>query len=140
MHQILGFDLLKHSRRYQLIDTHDRHHWYLCTAPRKRFIFLSVSNGPTSILLDISITLRKWHKTTFVGYFWKMINTCEKCFWDSQICCGIDTFLRFVRDVLKTYTKSIFLEMFLRGLWNVSLNWDLSETSHAGWDNNLPKL
>ena len=48
----------------------------------KTFHFLSVSDGPTSILSDIVITLRKSHEIIFVTYFWKTKNTCERCFWD----------------------------------------------------------
>ena len=48
----------------------------------KTFHFLSVSDGPTSILSDIVISLRKLHEIIFVTYFWKTKNTCERCFWD----------------------------------------------------------
>ena len=52
------------------------------------FHFLSVSHGPTSILSDILITLRKSHVTIFVGHFWKITNTCERCFWDVLVTSG----------------------------------------------------
>ena len=52
------------------------------------FHFLSVSHGPTSILSDILITIRKSHATIFVGHFWKITNTCERCFWDVLVTSG----------------------------------------------------
>ena len=52
------------------------------------FHFLSVSHGPTSILSDILITLRKSHVTIFLGHFWKITNTCERCFWDVLVTSG----------------------------------------------------
>ena len=80
----------------------------------KTIHFLSVSDGPTSILLDIVITLRKSHEIIFVTYFRKTKNTCERCFW----------------DVSETsQKKDIFLEMLLRGPWDISLNGDLVEIS-----------
>ena len=49
---------------------------------QKNFHFLTVSNGPISILSDIVITLRKSHETISVGYFWKITNACKRYFWD----------------------------------------------------------
>ena len=48
----------------------------------KTFPFLSVFDGPTSILSDIVINLRKSHEIIFVTYFWKNKSTCKRCFWD----------------------------------------------------------
>ena len=47
---------------------------------QKMLHFLSVSDGPTSTLSSILITLRKSYELVSVGYFWKMTNTCERCF------------------------------------------------------------
>ena len=116
-------------------------HW-----PQKKFHFFSVSNGPTSILSDIVITLWKSHEIIFVGYFWKITNTCERCFWDvsetsqdilfetcsrrlkdvTQNTSFFEMLLRRLKDVKK---KNISFEMFLRSLWNISFNGDLIETS-----------
>ena len=84
---------------------------------QKTFNFFSVSNGGTSIVSDIVIPLRISHKTIFVGYFWKITNTCERCFWDvtetsPKIHLFWDMlktfFSRYVLDVLKTSQKSHF--------------------------------
>ena len=47
---------------------------------QKMLHFLSVSNGPTSTLSSIVITLRKSYEIVSVRYFWKIANTCERCF------------------------------------------------------------
>ena len=106
-------DLPKLSRRYQptgqtwSISMHCSH---------KTFHFLSVSDGPTSILSDIVITLRKSHEIIFVTYFWKTKNTCERCFW----------------DVSETSRKRHLFEICLRRLKDVTqhLFWDVFETSY----------
>ena len=96
------------------------------------FHFLSVSDGPTSILWDIVIVLRKSHEIVFVTHFWKTKHTCERCFWDvlktslkKKKDIFFDMYLRYLKDV----TKKTSFEMFLRGLWNISLNGDLIEIS-----------
>ena len=93
---------------------------------------MSVSDGPTSILWDIVIVLRKSHEIVFVTYFWKTKHTCERCFWDvlktslkKKKDIFFDMYLRYLKDV----TKKTSFEMFLRGLWNISLNGDLIEIS-----------
>ena len=53
------------------------------------FDFLSVSNGPTSILSDIVITLWKSHETIFVGFFKKNHKYLR------------EMFLRRLRDVME---------------------------------------
>ena len=111
---------------------------------QKKFNFLSASNGPTSILSDISITLRKSYETIFVGIFEKPQDLAWDIFETSWRRHGIDIFFeicwRRLRDIthktsflrciwvaLKMSQKSSF-EMFLRGLWDVSLNGDLIES------------
>ena len=85
---------------------------------QKTFHFLSVSNDPTSILSNILVTLRKSHETIFVGNFWNITNTCERYFWDvSEM--SRKTFLKYVRDILKTSHKTSFLRCF----------WDVIEAS-----------
>ena len=97
---------------------------------QKTFHFLSVSNGPTSILSDIVITLQESHKTIFAGYFWKLQVIARDAFETSQRCHKIDiffevcsrrfrdvtqktSFLRYVRDVLKTSQKRhLFWDVF----------------------------
>ena len=43
---------------------------------QKKFHFLSAFNFPRFILSDISIFLA--HETIFVGYFWKVTDTCKR--------------------------------------------------------------
>ena len=99
----------------------------------KTFQFLSVSEGPTSILSDIAITLRKSHEITFVTYFWKTKNTCERCFETSQRRHGKDIFFEICSRRLKDVTQKT---SFLRCFWDVlktsqkrHLFWDVSERS-----------
>ena len=51
---------------------------------QKTLHFLTVSSGPTSVLSDILITLRKPHEIIFVGRIYNLwfLMTCELCFWD----------------------------------------------------------
>ena len=126
----------------------------------KTFHFLSVSDGPTSILSDIVITLRKSHEVNFVTYFLKTKNACERCFWDAQSRLGKDiffeicprrlkdvtqktSFLRCFWDVLKTSQKRHLFwdvsEMSLRYLSQWRSDWHLSETSHVGWERSFTR-
>ena len=93
---------------------------------QKMFHFLSVSNGPTSISSDVSITLRKSQENIFVGYFRKITYTCERYFWDAsetsqnshfEICSRRlkdltwkTTFWRCFRDILKMPQKRHLFE------------------------------
>ena len=94
------------------------------------FHFLSVYNGPTSILSDISITLRKLHEFIFEGYFWKVQilarDTFETCRRRHRIDIFFEMLLRRLKDVTK---KVISFYLFLRGFWDVCLNGDLIEIS-----------
>ena len=86
------------------------------------FHFLSVSNGLTSILSDIVITLWKSRETIFVGFSEKSQILARDVFETSQRRHGKDiffeiysrrlrdvtekvSFLRYTRDVLKTSQK-----------------------------------
>ena len=66
---------------------------------QKTFPFLSVSNGPTPTLSNISVTLRKSHETIFVGYFWIITNTCKRCFWGVS---EMSQYRHLSRDVFET--------------------------------------
>ena len=122
---------------------------------QKTFHFLSVSNGPTSFLSDIVISQWKSYEIAFVGYFWKIINIWGRCFSDGsktsrkrrffEICSRRlkdviqkTSFLRCFWDVLKTSQKRhLFWDVSkrsLRCLFQWRSDWDLSETSHAGWE------
>ena len=121
-------------------------HWYsrqtwllsmLCS--QKMFHFLSVSDGPVSILPNMPITLRKRffrmvfsksHKYLREIFYRRHRDVMEKTF-----------FLRCIWDVLKTSQKrSIFWDVSRRSLrcqrclsqWRS--DWDLSETSNSGWE------
>ena len=114
---------------------------------QKTVHFLSVSNGPTSISSDIVISLRKSNEIIFVGNFWKITNTCKRCFWDVS---GKSRNRRLFWDMLETssrhYTKHIFFEMFLRCFflktWQRKRSflrsiWDVLKTSQKSrlfWD------
>ena len=119
------------------------------------FRFLNVSNGPTSILPNISVTLRKSHKTILWGIFEKSQIPARDVFETSQRCHGKDiffeiclrrlkdviqntSFLRCIWDVLKTSQKSCLFwdvsERSLRCLFQWKSDSDLSETSQLGWD------
>ena len=79
------------------------------------FHFLSVSNGPTPILSDVEILLRKSHKIIFVGYFWKITNTCERCFEDvSETSRERHLFWDMLEMSSRHHTKDIIFEKFLR--------------------------
>ena len=148
-------DLPKLSCRYQPTEQT----WLISIYhSRETFRFLSAPYGPTSILSDIVMTLRKSHKIIFVTYFWKTKNTCERCFWDvsqtsrkrhlfwDMLETLIDvtqkaSFLRCFWDVLKMSKKRhLFWDVSERSLRYMSQwrsDWGLSETSHAGWDSFL---
>ena len=57
-------------------------------------------------------------KTSFLRCFWDVLMTSEK----RDL---FDMYLRYLKDV----TKKTSFEMFLKGLWNISLNGDLIEIS-----------
>ena len=122
---------------------------------QKTFRFLSVSNGPTSILSNISVTLQRSHETILWGIFEKSQILARDVSETSQRCHGKDmffeissrrprgviqktSFLRCFWDVLKTSQKSCLFwdisEKSQRCLSQWRSDWDLSETSHAGWD------
>ena len=91
---------------------------------QKTFHFLSVFKDPTSNLSSILVISRKSHEIIFVGYFWKITNTCKRCFWDVSemsrnrhlVWDMFETsFLMFLRR-LKDVTKKT---SFLRCLWDV---------------------
>ena len=114
------------------------------------FHFLNVSNGPTSILPNISVTLRKSHKTILWGIFEKSQIPARDVFETSQRCHRKDiffeiclrrlkdiiqktSFLRWFWDVLQTSQKKT---SFLRCIWDAlktsqesRLFWDVSERS-----------
>ena len=117
------------------------------------FHFLNVFNGATSILSNISVTLRKSHKNVLWGLFGKLQIRARDVFETSQRYHGKDvffemflrrlidvtekpSFLRCIWDVLKTSQKSRLFwdvsERSLRGLFEWRPDWNLSETSHAG--------
>ena len=77
---------------------------------QETFHFLSVSNGPTSMLSDIVITLRKSYEIIFERYSWKTSNTCERCFW------GVTektSFLRYTQHVSKiSHKRRLLCEIF----------------------------
>ena len=79
-------------------------------------------------------------KTSFLRHVWDVLKTSYKrrLFWDaSETSCRRrkkdmyikKDFLICIWDVLKTSQKVVSFEMFLRGLRDVSLNWDLFEIS-----------
>ena len=84
---------------------------------QKTIHFVSVSNGPRSILLDIMITLRKSYLRIFLinhKYLQEMFlrrlrQVTEKT-----------SFLRYARDVLKMSHKRHLFEMFLRRLTDIA--------------------
>ena len=145
-------ELPKFSRRYQptgqtwLISMHCSH---------KTFHLLSVSDGPTFILSDIVITQQKSHEIIFCDIFLKNPKILGRDFFEtSQRCHEKDIFfeicfsrlkdvtqktssLRCFWDVLKTLQKRHPFwdgsERSLRYLSHWRSDWDLSETSHAGW-------
>ena len=97
------------------------------------FHFWSVSNVSTSILSDISITLRKTHEAIFVGYFWKITNTCERYFGDiSEMSRNRHLFWDMLEMSWRRHTK----EMCWRRLKDVTKKssllrwfWEVSEMS-----------
>ena len=129
-------------------------HW-----SQKAFHFLSVSNGATSILSDIVITLRSHiyfirycnnpteiTQNHFCGVFLKNHKYLREMFLRrhrdvtgkaSFLSTEKTSFLRCFWDVLKTSQKSHLFwdvsERSLRCLSQWRSAWDLSETSHVGW-------
>ena len=121
----------------------------------KTFHFLSVFDSPTSILSDIVMTLRKSHEIIFVQHIFDKPKILPRdVFETSQRRHGKDiffeicsrrlkdvtqktSFLRCFWDVLKTSQKRhLFWDVSERSLRYLSQwrsDWDLSETSHAGW-------
>ena len=97
----------------------------------KTFHFLSVSDSPTSILSDVVMTLRKSHEIIFVWcIFEKLKILARDDFETSQRRHGKDIFFETYLWRLKDITKkNTFFEMFLGGLWDISLNGDLIEIS-----------
>ena len=109
------------------------------------FHFLNVSNGPTSILPNISVNLRKSHKTILWAIFEKFQIPARDVFETSQRCHRKDIFfeicLRRLKDVIQ---KKVFFDMFLRRLTDVTKKtsfwrciWDVlktSQKSHLFWD------
>ena len=120
----MGFDDRWPAKTLTQISTH----WYSwqiwlmsMDCSQKTFNFLSVSNGPTSILSDIIIILRKLHEIIFVGYFWKITNTCKRWFWDvSETSQKIHLFWDMLETSERRHTKDIFFEMFLRRLKDIT--------------------
>ena len=120
-------------------------HW-----SQKTFHFLSVSNGPTSILSDIVITLRShiyfirycnnptgyYTKPFLWGIFEKSQIPARDVFETSQ--------RRHRKGIFFEYRKDIFFEMFLRRLKDVTKKtsflrcvWNVlktSQKSHLFWD------
>ena len=114
----------QNSSRYHSTDI-----WLIATgSSQKTLHLLSVSNGPTSVLSDISITLRKSHGTIFVGYLAKWLSVClwTKWLWfwvqlqllKVQISCllwarssltfrqpqSVDSTLKRIWDMIRTYS------------------------------------
>ena len=115
-------------------------HWYSWQTwlisihcSQKTFHFLSVSNAPTYILSNIVITLRKSHEITFVGYFRKTRNACERCFGDvSETSQKIHLFWDMLEASSRRHTNDIIFEVFLRRLNDITKKtsfWDVFETS-----------
>ena len=116
---------------------------------QKTLHFLTVSSGPTSVLSDILITLRKPHEIILWDAFFIIYDfwwRASYVFETSQRRHGKDiffemflrrlkgvtkktSFLRCIWDVSRTSQKVISFEMFARGHWDVSLNGDLIEIS-----------
>ena len=106
--------------------------------------FLSVSNGYTSILSDILITLQKSRETIFSWVFLKITNTCKRCFWDvSEMSRNTHLFWN-IKTTYRRHTKGIFFEMFLGRLKDVTKKtsflkciWGVLKTSricHIFWN------
>ena len=141
IHLLLGFD----DRWLAKTLTQTSAHWYswqtcliVMHCSQKTFHLLSVSNGPASILSNISVNLRKSLESIFVGYFWKITNICERRFWDvsemsrnrhlSEICSRHlkdvtqkASILRCFWDVLKTSQKRHLFEIYLVFLFEMNL-------------------
>ena len=98
---------------------------------QKTFHFLSVSNGPTSILSDIVITLWKSHEIIFVGYFWKPKILARDVFETSQRRREKDIFFEICLRRLKDVTQKTF---FLSCIWDVLKTLQIS---HLFWDHQL---
>ena len=79
----------------------------------KTFHFLSVSNGPTSILTDISVILWKSHETILCCIFEKLRTLRRYVFETSQRRHGIYIFFEICLRLLKDVTeKTSFFNVF----------------------------
>ena len=129
----------------RLAKTHTRisAHWYSwqtwlisMNCSQKTFHFFSVSNGLTSILSGIVITLQKSYKTIFAGYFEKLQILARDVFETFQRRHGMGIIFEICSRALKDITNDIFFEMFLRRLKDVTKEtsflrciWDVLKTS-----------
>ena len=103
---------------------------------QKMFHFLSVSDGPTSTLSDIAITLRKSHKINFVTYLKNQKYLREMFVRRLRNVKWKTSFLRCIWGVLKTQKRYLFWDLSERSQRYLSqwrCDWDLSETSHTNW-------
>ena len=114
-------------RNIVLPDTHDRLDWYLCTAPRKHFIswmFLMFPHIFYQIYCNNPTEITRNH---FCGVFLKNHNFLR------------EMFLIRLKNVtkkpslLRCIWKKLSFEILLRYLSQWRSDWDLSQTSHAGW-------
>ena len=87
---------------------------------QKTFHFFSVSNGLTSILSGIVITLQKSYETIFAGYFEKLQILARNVFETFQRRHGMDIIFEICSRAIKDITNDIFFEMFLRRLKDVT--------------------
>ena len=79
----------------------------------KTFHFLSVSDGATSILSDILISLRKSHEIIFVTYLENQKYLREMFLRRLRDVTEKTSFLRYARDVLKTsHKRHLFWDVF----------------------------
>ena len=128
----MGYYLPKLSRRYQPTDIHERLinsyalSVYECLW-RPHICFIRYCNNPTEITRNHFCGLYlKNHKHLREMFLRRLKDVTEK-----------SSFLRCIWDVLKTPQKiHLFWDVSKRSLrcpsqWRS--NWDVSETSHAGW-------
>ena len=112
-------DLSKLWRRCQPTDD-DRYSWQTWLISmhcwQNRFHFLSVSNGPTSILPDIEITLQKSHEIIFVGVFLKNHKYLREMFLRRL---REVTEKTFFLDMLETSKRHLIKDILLRCFWEV---------------------
>ena len=133
-------DLPKLSRRYQptgqtwLIDIYamlPQNVSFLECFWRSHVYFIRYCNNPTEItrnhFCDVFLKNQKYLREMFLR---RLRDVTEKT-----------SFLRYARDVLKTsHKRHLFWdvsERSLRYLTQWSTDWNLSETSHAGWDGSM---